>query len=669
MSTLDDLTDAQREAVTHVEGPLLVVAGAGSGKTRVITRRVAYLIEQGVSPYNILAITFTNKAAGEMKERVAQLHPTRGMWISTFHSMAARILRRHADRLGYTSSFSIYDTADQAACVKQVMAAQEIDTTSWRPSALAAHIGRFKNDFVTPDEAEASASSFADKLTAQVYAGYQERLRGNNAMDFDDLLGNLAHLLADHDDLLEVYQGNFRFILVDEYQDTNHAQYILTRLLAQRHRNICATGDPDQSIYAWRGADIRNILDFEEDYPDAKVVLLEQNYRSTQNILAAADSVIEHNVHRKPKRLWTENAVGGPIRQCKLPNETGEADYVAQTIADMVEAGRKRGDVALFYRVNAQSRALEESLRRATIAYTIVGAVEFYQRKEIKDILAYLRLCANPADNVSFERIVNVPARGLGRAALDKIKAAADRAGMSCLQAGRSPEVVAQLSTRAAKGMAGFCALLDEAAGLPQSSVAEIVRTIIDKSRYAAYLVKREGELAADRIENVQELASAAAEYDERTEEGSLMGWLEEVALVSDVDDLDESTDVVHLMTLHSCKGLEFPVVFITGVEEGLLPHQRSIDSLDDREMEEERRLCYVGMTRAKQELVLTHGEQRTVFGRTNYCIPSRFLGEIPDGLKAIERSEELIYDLDYGDDEDEDDGEEREYQLDDMGG
>ena len=644
-----------------MDGPLLVVAGAGSGKTRVITRRVAYLIEQGVSPFNILAITFTNKAAKEMKERVEEYHATKGMWISTFHSMCARILRRHADRLGHTSSFTIYDTSDQAACVKEAMASLEIDTESWRPAAIAARISRYKNELISPEDAHGRASSFADKVTAQIYKEYQKRLRENNAMDFDDLLCNLIHLLTQNQDVLEVYQRNSSFVLVDEYQDTNHAQYIITRLLAEKHRNICVTGDPDQSIYGWRGADIQNILDFERDYPDAKVVYLEQNYRSTQNILSAADGLIEHNMSRKPKRLWTENPVGGLIREACLKDEREEADWVAQAVCDLVASGQRPGDVAVFYRTNAQSRAIEDGLRRATMPYEIVGSVEFYQRKEIKDVLAYLRLCVNPADDVSFMRVVNVPTRGIGKATVKAVQSFARPAGISLLKAAHHPDLSKQLKARAAKSVGAFAALFDALGRLPQSPVEPFVHETIERSKYLEYLHKEEGE-ENERVENVKELASAAADYDRRNEAGSLAGFLEEVALVSDVDGLNESTDVVHLMTLHSCKGLEFPVVFITGMEEGLLPHSRSSESEED--LEEERRLCYVGMTRAKRELALTYAARRTVFGQSNYCIPSQFLMEIPEELRAVETTEELRYDLE--DDMDDLDDEE-EYDLDDW--
>lgn len=653
MGILDDVTDVQLEAITHTEGPLLLVAGAGSGKTRVITRRVAYLIDQGVSPYNILAITFTNKASNEMRERVEEFQPTQGMWISTFHSMCARILRRYADRLGYTSSFTIYDTSDQAACVKEVMNAQHIDTTSWRPSGIAGHISRYKNALTDVQAANDRASSYEEKISAQVYEGYQKRLRENNSMDFDDLLCNLIHLLRGNEDVLGWYQSNFRFILVDEYQDTNQAQYMITRLLAEQHHNICVTGDPDQSIYGWRGADIRNILDFEKDYPDAKVVYMEQNYRSTQNILAASDALIENNVNRKPKRLWTENPVGGPIRELCVNDERAEADHVAQIILDLAEGGQRRGDAAVFYRMNAQSRAIEDGLRRAKIPYKIVGSVEFYQRKEIKDVLAYLRLCVNPADEVAFMRIVNVPSRGIGKATVEAIQSFARQTGGTIMEALRHPDLAKSLKGRARNSVARFAAFFDELAQLPQTPVEPFVHKVIEKSKYLAYLEKQSGSEDIDRVENVQELASAAADYDREQEEATLTGFLEEVALVSDVDDLDESTDVVHLMTLHSSKGLEFPVVFVTGLEEGILPHSRSADSEDG--MEEERRLCYVGMTRAKQELVLTHARERTVFGRTNYCIPSQFLDEIPNDLRVVETKEEVHYDYDDFDDEDDD--------------
>ncbi len=671
MSILDDLTDPQREAVTHIDGPLLVVAGAGSGKTRVITRRVAYLIEQGVSPFNIVAITFTNKAAGEMKERVAEMCPIEGMWISTFHSMCARLLRRHADRLGYTSSYTIYDSADQLACIKEVLHALEIDQETLRPAAAAGYISDQKNAFVSVQKAVEAASRWEDELRAKVYAGYQKRLAANNAMDFDDLLVNMVHLLMQHPDILERYQRAFQYILIDEYQDTNHCQYMIARLLAQAHQNICATGDPDQSIYGWRGADIQNILDFEKDYPNCKTVTLDRNYRSTQTILSGADALIENNLSRKPKRLWTDHGAGGPIRELLVDDEVAEGDHIAQVIMDMVEDGARHGDVAVFYRVNAQSRAIEDGLRRASIPYEIVMGVEFYQRREVKDVLAYLRLCANPADNVSFLRIVNVPTRGIGKSTIEKIKDFSERMGLSLLEAVRHPDVATVLSGRARTSVQKFVDLIDGFVARPQSPVEPFVHEVIDKSGYLKHLGKDAD--ADDRIANVMELASAAAEFDRvHGEEATLTAFLEEVALVSDVDELDESTDKVHLMTLHASKGLEFPIVFIAGVEQGMLPHARATEAQEDEGLEEERRLMYVGMTRAKRHLILTHAAERTVFGRTNYCIPSIFLDEIPLELRQVEEKTELVrYDsgFDFGGDDDDWDDEEREFQLEDMGG
>ncbi len=659
MHILDDLTDAQREAVTHVDGPLLVVAGAGSGKTRVVTRRVAYLIEQGVSPFNILAITFTNKAAGEMRERVEALYPVEGMWISTFHSMCARILRRHADRLGYTSSYSIYDTADQIACIKEAITTLGIAPDFASPREIAAYISKQKSAFLSAEDAKKAHLGLKKEAFAQVYAAYQQRLSELNAMDFDDLLVNLVRLFMEHPDLLERYQQNFRYILIDEYQDINHCQYMITRLLGEAHRNVCATGDPDQSIYSWRGADVRNILDFEKDFPDCKTVFLEQNYRSTQNILAAADGLIAYNQRRKPKRLWTENPAGGAIRVLFLLDEQQEADYIAQAILEAVEDGLRYGDIAVFYRVNAQSRVIEEALRRAGAPYEIVMGVEFYQRKEIKDVLAYLRLCANPADEVSFRRVINTPNRGLGKGALAHVERFASEQGLNLLEAVCHPDIGQGLRAPARKGLAAFAKLMTELIGMPQTPVEPFVEVVLQQTGYLEFLEKEAN--AQERQENVKELASAAAEFDQQYgERATLTAFLEQVALVSETDDLDECSDVVHLMTLHASKGLEFPMVVIAGLEEGLLPHSRSIEGDD---VEEERRLCYVGMTRAKQRLVLTHAHRRTIFGAKQYMIPSRFLDEIPAELLDVEdhtQDERYVFDEDdWGEEE------EKEYQLD----
>ena len=649
---LDDLTEPQREAVTHIDGPLLVVAGAGSGKTRVITRRVAYLIRQGVSPYSILAITFTNKAANEMRERVEHLCRYKGMWVSTFHSFCARLLRRHADLLGHTNNFTIYDTADKNNCIKECMARLEMATANFRPEAIGAIISEAKNRLQNAEQFAAEGTGgFFGKHVAKVYALYERLLRANNAMDFDDLLMKFVILLREHPNVLQQYQRQFRYVLIDEYQDTNHAQYVIAKLLTESHRNFCATGDPDQSIYSWRGADIRNILDFEKDFPDAKVVRLEQNYRSTKNILRVASDVIRNNRRRKEKELWTENPLGEPVRCLACSNDRMEAKRVAEEVAQLRAEGVALSDVAIFYRTNAQSRLFEQAFREQEIPYKLVGAVEFFQRKEIKDLMAYLRVCLNEADDVATERIANVPTRGIGATTIQRLKDFAQSEGISLFQAMERVRDIGDLGSRAVSAVSAFVGLIRSLRAMPQTSAAQFIEQTIKKTNYDTYLIRLSQREETERMENVQELLNAAAQYDESEPEGGLAGFVQQVSLVSDVDNLEEGAEAVSLMTLHSAKGLEFPVVFIVGMEEGLLPHSQSIDT--DAQLEEERRLCFVGITRAKERLVVTYAQSRTRFGKTEFAMRSRFLDEMPEDLL-----EEVFVadDLDWDEDDDDDD-------------
>lgn len=638
MTLLQDVTDKQREAITHVEGPLLVVAGAGSGKTRVITRRIGYLMSQGVKPYNILAITFTNKAANEMDERVKQFSSHKGLWVSTFHKMCARILRSAIDRLGYSRDFSIYDTTDQMNRVKSIMAELQLDTTQWKPRTIVSSISNAKNKLVDPTTFASTTSGYYHQTVARIYQKYQTLLKTNNALDFDDLLIKTIELFKTHPDILEMYQDKFRFILIDEYQDTNYSQYTITRLLANKHRNICVTGDPDQSIYGWRGADIRNIMDFEKDYPDARVVFLEQNYRSTKHILHAASSIIQQNKYRKQKLLWTENVSGEKLTVISCENEHAEADEIARTIKELTKEGVRYSDIALFYRTNAQSRVLEISLRNSGIPYTIIGGVEFYQRKEIKDVLSYLRLCINPHDEVALERTINTPARGIGNTTMKKLEDWATHHGATLFDAVQQVDVIPDIAGKAAVSIKRYSELISDFRQFPRSPVEDIIKRVIEKTNYFAYLREYGEAESKDRIANVEELVNAAHEYDINYSEGTLQGFLEEVALVSDADELEDTAEAVTLMTLHTAKGLEFPVVFLTGVEDGLLPHSESSDS--DDKIEEERRLCYVGITRAMKKLFLTHARRRMHYGQMNLCRPSRFLDEIPDEIvEKIDRT------------------------------
>ncbi|MBK8208056.1 MAG: UvrD-helicase domain-containing protein [Planctomycetes bacterium] len=638
MDLLADLNPQQREAVTTIHGPLLVVAGPGSGKTRVITTRIAYMLDQGIAPWRVLAMTFTNKAAAEMRHRVEQFHAVNELQISTFHSFGAWLMRREADHLGYERSFSIYDTDDRDALVRRIMKELKIDSAVVSASTAGYTISDAKNRAITPAAYQGGAYDPQSKAIAEVFARYEEALREANAMDFDDLLTKPVELFMKHPDVLAKYREKFSHLLIDEYQDTNTIQYRLARLLSERHENLCVTGDPDQSIYSWRGADIKNILNFERDFPNAKVVLLGQNYRSTGTIVAAADALVRHNVSRKDKRLSTENASGTPINVMKCQTETHEARSIAAAIEKLRdEQGLRFGEVAVFYRTNAQSRALEQGLRDRTIPYQIVGAVSFYQRQEIKDVLAYLRLIMNPRDPIAFARALTRPSRGVGDGTISKLHEAALAKDAALLDVARDPKAfgVARVPKKAAEALEAFCAMYDGIRAGELYPIEAVVSTVLAESGYLKMLETDVDPRSADRLENVKELLSDARTKEEENPGLDLATWLEQIALVSDTDKLDLQGDAVKLMTLHSAKGLEFPAVFLTGLEDGVLPHSRSIQG--DGDLEEERRLCYVGITRARRFLTLSLARHREAFGRSQRNAPSRFLVEIPGDLTVID--------------------------------
>nr|MBO2469192.1 DNA helicase PcrA [Bacillota bacterium] len=631
---LSGLNDQQRTAVLTTEGPVLILAGAGSGKTRVLTHRVAYLLGvKGVPPWNLLAITFTNKAAREMQERIAHLvgPAAKDCWIMTFHAMCVRILRRDIERMGYTTHFSILDPSDQLAVLKECLKEKNLDAKRYDPRAVLAAISYAKNELKDPERFARAAQTPYDRVVAELYALYQEKLKRNNALDFDDLLLVTVRLFEAHADVLGYYQNKFRYIHVDEYQDTNRAQYLLVRMLADRHRNLCVVGDSDQSIYSWRGADIRNILDFEADFPDAAVIKLEQNYRSTKRILRAANAVIAHNALRKPKELWTANPEGEPIRYYEAETEVDEALYVVDRIREGQAKGRKLSDFAVLYRTNAQSRALEEALMKAGIPYRVVGGIKFYERKEIKDLIAYLRLVANPDDDISLQRIVNVPKRGIGAVTLEKLAVFAAEQGLSLFRAMQRAEE-AGVSGKTAARLADFVQLIENLAAMAEYlSVTELTEELLDRTGYREALKQEGTPEALGRLENIAEFLTVTKDFEASSEDKSLVAFLTELALISDVDRLDDEgpAEAVTLMTLHSAKGLEFPVVFLVGMEEGIFPHSRAL--ADDEALEEERRLAYVGITRAMEELHLTSARWRTLFGDTRPGVPSRFLDEIPE--------------------------------------
>ena len=633
----DTLNDRQCEAVKHTEGPLLITAGAGSGKTKVLTCRIAHLLELGVAPYRILAITFTNKAAKEMKERVTNLVGAQAdsIWLSTFHSFCAKLLRFEVDGFhGYTRNFTIYDSSDQLVLVKDCLKKLNLDDKQFMPRSVLGTISSAKNVLMDAKAFAAKASDFYEQKVADVYALYQEKLRENNAVDFDDLLFLAVRLLQEKEEVREKYQSRFQYILVDEYQDTNHAQYALTKILAARWRNICVVGDADQSIYAWRGADIRNIIDFTRDYPDAASIKLEQNYRSTKTILHAANAVIDNNESRPKKTLWTENPAGNKIIHYQAQTEHDEADYIAGVIYNRHEISHEPyGDMAILFRTNAQSRVLEEKLMRYAIPYTMVGGTKFYDRKEIKDVLAYLRLLYNPEDSLSLMRIINVPKRNIGATTMEHVAAYAEEQGISLFEALSSTDEI-PVTKRARTSLENFAAMIfDLLNDIEGKDVLSLIETVIKQTGYGDMLDKEaehdpQGE---SRKENVGEFLSVAKDYMDSNPDGNLQDFLENVALVSDVDDFESSDSKVTLMTLHAAKGLEFPVVFLTGLDEGLFPHSRTL--LDPAQVEEERRLAYVGITRAERQLYVTNAITRTMYGRISAYMPSRFLAEIPPQL------------------------------------
>ena len=641
MSDLELLNREQQEAVLHVDGPLLILAGAGSGKTRVLTYRIAHLIDEcGVNPWNILAITFTNKAAGEMRERVDKIvgYGSESIWVSTFHSTCVRILRRYIDRLGYDTNFTIYDTEDQKTVMKSVCQKLQLDSKLYKERMLLNVISHAKDEYISPNEFLLEAKGdFRQEKIAQAYVEYQKELKKNNALDFDDLLVKTVELFQSCPDVLEYYQNRFRYIMVDEYQDTNTVQFKFISTLARQYRNLCVVGDDDQSIYKFRGANIRNILDFEKVFPDAKVVKLEQNYRSTQNILNAANGVIANNRGRKEKALWTENEQGEPILFQQFQNGYEEAEYVSGEISKKVRKGEAEyQDFAVLYRTNAQSRLFEEKFLYANIPYKIVGGVNFYSRKEIKDILAYLKTIDNGKDDLAVRRIINVPKRGIGNVTLAKVQAYADSRDISFFEALEEAGEIPGLGKAALK-IQPFVHLIHEMRlSLADMSMQDLIQAILDKTGYAEDLKNEDTDESEARLENIDEFLNKAVTYEEGAEEPNLSGFLEEVALVADIDSVEDGDNRVLLMTLHSAKGLEFPYVYLAGMEDGLFPSYMSIAADDPtEEIEEERRLCYVGITRAMKELTITCARCRMVRGETQYNNVSRFVREIPSELLA----------------------------------
>ncbi len=635
---LDHLNPEQRKAATHVDGPLLILAGAGSGKTATMTHRIAYLIEQGVSPYQILAVTFTNKAAGEMRERVEKLvGRCPGMWIMTFHAMSLRILREHCERIGYQHNFVVYDTIDQKTLIKTIMKEQNIDAKLYPQAYLSAAISKQKEHDVSPREyLETEADNFRSKVIGSVYRAYQEQLKRNNAMDFDDLLVNALHVLRDNPDILADYQHRFRYILVDEYQDTNHIQYEIIRLLAKARQNLCVVGDDDQCIYQWRGADISNILNFEKDFPQARVIKLEQNYRSYGNILAAAHSVIRNNRGRKAKKLWTDKEAGDKIVYRRCDSDKEEAYYIAQEIDLLKNGQRTYDDFAILYRTNAQSRLFEDALKRRGIPYQILSGFSFYERKETKDMICYMRLVVNPADDLALKRVINEPKRGIGAVTLGKLEALARVHGLSLLDILSQDEISYSLPAKAQKAVGEMVRIIRLCAQEKENlRVSDIYDQLLVKSGYLKALEAEDTQEAASRIENLMDFKSFIYDYEKEKEDtdekATLEEFLEKVATNGDADKLEEGTGKVTLMTMHSAKGLEFPIVFLPGMEDGLFPGHRALDN--ENGMEEERRLCYVGMTRAREKLFLTGASYRVLYGHGEYTRESTFLRELDKSL------------------------------------
>ncbi len=635
MIDLNTLNESQREAVETLNGPLLILAGAGSGKTRVLTYRIAHLIDNGVYPDNILAITFTNKAAREMKERIEALvgDKAKSIWMGTFHSICVRILRQHIDKIGYDKSFVIYDTSDQEKLIKECLKELNIDEKQNPPKSILGNIGSLKDNLIDwATFKRDNYNSFEKKNLVNIYEMYQKKLESNNALDFDDIIMKTVQILKENDEVLSYYHRKFNYILVDEYQDTNGAQYMLIKTLAEKHKNLCVVGDDDQSIYGWRGADIRNILDFEKDYENTKVIKLEQNYRCTKSILEAANCVIANNENRKNKRLWTENEAGDNIKFFKGNTDRDESQFIAEKILSHINEGNTYSECAVLYRTNAMSRIIEESLMRSGVPYKLIGGQKFYDRREVKDIIAYLRVINNPADSISLSRIVNVPKRGIGDSSVEKVREMANQNDISLYSAMLDIEEAGILTKRATNSMVKFISMMNTfIMKKDDMTPSEIIKEIIDKTEYIDELKKEQDKDKVDRVQNVQEFYSAAVEFETGDEEDkSLAAFLEKIALVSDQDGIEDDSRVT-LMTLHTAKGLEFPVVFIAGFEEGIFPHFRAAE--DNEEMEEERRLCYVGITRAKKNLYLTCARQRLMFGRTTCNEVSSFTSEIPENI------------------------------------
>jgi DNA helicase-2/ATP-dependent DNA helicase PcrA len=636
---LEHLTEPQREAVLHRDGPLLVLAGPGSGKTRVITHRIAHLISSGVHPSQILALTFTNKAADEMQRRVAELAPGRRVWLSTFHRFGAKLLRQYAEIVGLAPNFTIYDTNDARQTIKRVIETHSIKTLHFTPDRLAEAISSAKNKLITPDRYEPKPGSTLSHVVAEVYPRYQERMLASSAVDFDDLLLHVAQLLFDHAEIRAELDERFRYVLVDEYQDTNKAQYVILRALSSDYPNLAVTGDPDQSIYGWRGADLNNILEFEHDYPNVRIVRLERNYRSSKRILRIADALIAHNLRRKQKKLWTENDEGAAVRLTLYADQNHEADAIAERIKNAIAAGRRKpSDFAIFYRVNALSRVVEQALRRAQVPYQMIRGQEFYARKEIKDVLAYCQLVNNPRDDIAFERTVNTPPRGIGKKTIDRLNEHAYRHGMPLLEAARDAGLVEGLAKGTAAKVLAFVEIIDRITAVAHGDVEEVIGTVIEASGYKSSLAESDDEQDQNRLANIEELLTDARGFDEQqrseqaetdgTPGGKLEAYLERAWLVNETDNWETDTDKVTLMTLHAAKGLEFPVVFIVAVEDGVLPHERVGRHPD--ELEEERRLAFVGLTRAKDELQLSYAVTRDFRGVRRRTIPSSFLMEMP---------------------------------------
>ena len=637
MDIFEGLNPAQKKAVEHTDGPLLIMAGAGSGKTKVLTCKIANLLAHDVAPWSILAITFTNKAATEMRERVARLigEGAKDVWLSPFHSSCARFLRREIEATDiYKRNFVIYDSSDSQVVIKDCLKELNLDPKQYAPNAIQNAISNAKNQLMGPKAMERDAENFFQKKVAEVYKSYARKLRTNNALDFDDLLMVSVVLLEENEEIRTKYQRRFKYILVDEYQDTNGAQYQLTKILAAQHHNLCVVGDADQSIYGWRGADIRNIMDFEQDYPESHTIKLEQNYRSTKNILAAANAVIEHNINRKKKELWTDNATGEKLTTYEARDERDEGQFITTTITKQKTIfNASYGDMAILYRTNAQSRVIEETFMRAGIPYTMVGGLKFYDRKEIKDVLAYLRVIYNPLDTVSLMRIINVPKRGLGATSLGKIAAYAEEHELTMFDVISNPDALDEIpgiTARVKKPLELFSASIFQFMGYQANMhLDDLIQKVLDESGYLAELKAENKPENESRIENLREFIGVARDFEKSEETPNLETFLSQLSLVSDIDNAEMEDDRVTLMTLHSAKGLEFPIVFMIGMEEGLFPHSRTL--MDDNEIEEERRTCYVGITRAQRKLYLTNARQRTIYGKTNAFPPSRFLAEIPE--------------------------------------